>query len=67
MESKAEADVDIRVRDTADVGVWVLLPLIKALDKLFASLSSPLGGGLQRKLRQMHSPAILSKSKNFFF
>lgn len=58
MEGKAEADIGVGARDTAGVGVWVLLSLVKASGKLPTSSSSPLGGGLRWRLRQMRGPAI---------
>ena len=63
-----EDGAEVGAQEIAGEGVGVFLPLVGAPDKPSMSSSSPPGGELREKLRQVRGPAIAkSKGENFFF
>lgn len=60
LEGGAEAGIEVGIRDTAGVGVWVFLSLVRAPP---ASLFLPPGGGLWQMLWQARGLAIVLMEK----
>ena len=66
--ARVKAEMGVGAQKTARKGVGILLPLVKALGGPSVNSSSPLGGGLQRRLWQVQGPVIAwLKSEIFFF